>query len=110
MDNKEGVNFIKFREKSPLYFGRLFEGEVEGAYVELQVFSEPSHYGIAEGRISRLTVYPEKSSAFNCKLADYDRGWDGGKPPKDPRVRSIIEKTVYHFDQKNIDWEFEEKR
>jgi len=42
------------------------------------------------------------------RLADYDRGWDGG-PPKG-NFRSIVEKVVRYFDKKNVDWDFEERR
>ncbi|WP_425497167.1 DUF7678 domain-containing protein [Paenibacillus phytohabitans] len=32
----------------------------KGLYVQAHVFSEPSSYGISEGRISRLTMYPNQ--------------------------------------------------
>lgn len=52
--------------KCPLYAGDIFEGEVQGLYVQAHVFSEPSSYGISEGRISQLTLYPnQKKSSVN---------------------------------------------
>jgi hypothetical protein len=98
-----------FREKGPWFMGRLFEGEVDGYFIQAQVFTEPSFYGIAEGCISRLTVYPDRKAGFNHKLVHYERGWDGG-PPSDNRLRAVVEKTVRHFDGKAVDWTFEARR
>ncbi|CAM4399368.1 hypothetical protein U9M73_11540 [Paenibacillus phoenicis] len=98
-----------FREKGSVWMGRRFVGEVDGYYVEAQVFDEPSTYGIAFGRISRLDVYPDRSSGFRSRIACYERGWDGG-PPQDRRIRRVVEKTVEHFDRKQVDWAVEEKR
>lgn len=53
-----------FRKQGSLWAGQRFVGEVDGYYVEVQVFDEPSSYGIAEGRISRLYIYPERSAGF----------------------------------------------
>ncbi|MCD1261262.1 hypothetical protein B5M42_020895 [Paenibacillus athensensis] len=100
---------MRFVDKGSWYMGKRFLGEVDGYYLEVQVFSEPSHYGIAQGRISRLIVYPDRSAQFNRKLVNYDRGWDGG-PPTDSRIRDVIEKTVQYFDRKSIDWSFEARR
>lgn len=100
---------MSFQDKGSWFMGRRFEGEVDGYFVQAQVFSEPSTYGIAEGRISRLTVYPDRAVGFNRNLTNYDRGWDGG-PPSDRRIRAVVEKTVHHFDGKAIDWTFEERR
>lgn len=100
---------MRFKEKGPWFMGRLFEGEVDGYFVQAQVFTEPSSYGIAEGCISRLIVYPERNSGFHRKLAHYERAWDGG-PPSSPAIRAVIEKTVRYFDRKDIDWAFEAHR
>jgi len=100
---------MTFQDKGSWFMGRRFEGKVNGYYVQAQVFSESSKYGIAGGRISRLTVYPDRSSGFNNNLANYDRGWDGG-PPNDRRIREVVEKAVRHFDGKSIDWSFESRR
>lgn len=98
-----------FQEKGPWFMGRLFEGEVDGYFVQTQVFSEPSRYGIAEGRISRLIVHPHRNAGFNRNLANFDRGWDGGTP-SDSRIRTVVEKTVRYFDGKEVDWSFEARR
>jgi hypothetical protein len=100
---------MRFVEKGSWFMGQRFEGEVDGYFVQAQVFSEPSQYGIAEGRISRLTVYPNRGSGFNHNLTHYDRGWDGA-PPSDSRIRKVVEHTVHHFDSKSIDWLFEAQR
>lgn len=68
---------MSFQEKGSWFMGRRFEGEVDGYFVQAQVFSEPSTYGIAEGRISRLTVYPDRAVGFNRNLTNYDRGYHG---------------------------------
>lgn len=89
--------------------GRRLEGELDGYFVQVQVFSEPSHYGIGKGRISRLVVYPSRSCSFKEKLVYFDRGWDGG-PPANASLRHVIEKTVQHFDGKSVDWSYETQR
>ncbi|MEK4876938.1 MULTISPECIES: DUF7678 domain-containing protein [Paenibacillus] len=95
--------------KCPLYAGDVFEGEVQGLYVQAHVFSEPSSYGISEGRISRLTVYPNRQKEFSKRLANYDRGWDG-MPPEDSTIRAVIEVVVQQFDHKAVDRQFEALR
>lgn len=55
---------MNFTEKNAWYMGKRYTGEVDGYFVEVQVFSEPSHYGIAEGRISRLIIYPNQSAGL----------------------------------------------
>ncbi|WP_342436756.1 hypothetical protein NSS79_26000 [Paenibacillus sp. FSL L8-0436] len=95
--------------KGRLYAGDIFEGEIQGLFVQAQVFSEPSSYGISEGRISRLTVYPAQQKEFCKNLANYDRGWDG-KPPEDSKIRAVIEAVVRQFDDQKIDWSFEASR
>lgn len=92
--------------KCPLYSGDVFEGEIQGLYVQAQVFSEPSSYGIGEGRISRLTVYPNRRKEVVRCLANYDRGWHG-KPPQDSKIRTVIEMAVQQFDLKAVDWQAE---
>ncbi|QDA30195.1 DUF7678 domain-containing protein [Paenibacillus polymyxa] len=93
------------------FTGKLYDGEVDGYYVMAQIFEPPSHYGIAEGRISRLYIFKnrEASKYFLNHLINYDRGWDGGAP-HDARIRGIIEKLVQYYDQKQVDWSFEESR
>ncbi|MCY9668744.1 hypothetical protein M5X11_28115 [Paenibacillus alginolyticus] len=98
-----------FQDKGLWFMGRRFDGDIDGLFIQAQVFSEPSEYGIAKGRVSRLQVYPDRSAEFSRCLANYDRGWDGG-PPSDRRTRAVIEKTIRHFDGKSIDWTFEEQR
>ncbi|GGF72166.1 hypothetical protein GCM10010912_16600 [Paenibacillus albidus] len=95
--------------KRPLYAGDIFEGEVQGLYVQAHVFSQPSSYGISEGRISRLTVYPNQQKEFSKHLVNYDRGWDG-KPPEDSTIRVVIEAAIRQFDDKAVDWRFEALR
>ncbi|WP_434659759.1 DUF7678 domain-containing protein [Paenibacillus polymyxa] len=84
---------------------------MDGYYVMAQIFDTPSHYGIAEGRISRLNIYKnrEASKNFLNYLINYDRKWDEGVT-QDATIRGIIEKLVKHYDQKRVDWSFEEKR
>lgn len=97
---------MRFIEKGSWFMGKRFDGEVDGYFVQAQVFSEPSRYGIAEGCISRLVVLPNPNAAFTQHLANYDRGWDGG-PPSNRAIRTVIEKTVRYFDRKDIDWALE---
>ncbi len=99
---------MHFTDKGSWFMGKLFEGEVDGYFLQVQVFSEPSQYGIAEGRISRLQIYPDRSAGFNRCLVNYDRGWDGGVPKG--AFRRTVEKVIRHFDNKDVDWSFEEHR
>ena len=41
--------------------------------INLKIFSEPSKYGIDEGRISKLWI---KDNNTKQTLVNYDRGWD----------------------------------
>lgn len=43
--------------------------------VQLKLFSEPSHYGIRNGRISKLWIKDKKGTKLGAD-AHYDRGWD----------------------------------
>ncbi|WP_342477411.1 hypothetical protein NYE24_30650 [Paenibacillus sp. FSL H7-0350] len=95
--------------KHPLYTGCLYEGEVQGLYVQAQVFSEPSSFGIGEGRISRLTVYPNQRKEVVRCLANYERGWHG-KLPEESKIRAVIEASVRQFDHKAVDCEAEASR
>lgn len=63
------------------------------SFVQVNVFSESSSYGISEGRISRLTVYSNQQKEFSKHLANYDRDWEG-KPPGDSMIRAVIKKVV----------------
>lgn len=63
--------------------GNWVEGVVDGHWFQAKVFTEPSEYGINDGRISKLCVsksdkwegfYPSKI------LFNYDRGLDLGRP------------------------------
>lgn len=73
-----------------------------------QVFGEPSRFGIAEGKISRLCISKRDSFGLKDCLVNYDRGWDGGPPRGELRV--VVEKIVRYFDHKTVDWTFEEQR
>ena len=99
---------MQFIYKGPWGMGNRYDGEVDGYFVQVQVFSEPSRYGIGEGKISRLQIYPDCTSGFSRCLVNYDRGWDGG-PPKGP-LRTIVEKVIHHFDNRSVNWLFEEHR
>jgi hypothetical protein len=94
---------MHFQDKGSWYLGRRLEGEVDGYFIQIQVFSEPSQYGIGKGKISRLVIYPNRQCSFKDKMAYFDRGWDGG-PPADSNLRKAIDKTVRHFDGKSVDW------
>ena len=41
--------------------------------VQVKHFDEPSHYGINNGRISKLWILDTKNKK---EMANYDRGWD----------------------------------
>ncbi|MRN55625.1 DUF7678 domain-containing protein [Paenibacillus monticola] len=95
--------------KRLLYAGDIFEGEIQGFFVQAHVFSEPSSYGITEGQISRLMVYQNQQKEFGNNLANFNRGWDGS-PPEDTKIRAVIEAAVRQFDDKAVDWRFEASR
>lgn len=99
---------MHFTEKGSWFMGKRLECEDNGFFIQVQVFNDPSIFGIGEGRISRLQIYPDRTAGFNRCLVNYDRGWDGG-PPKGT-LREIVEKVIRHFDNRNVNWSFEEQR
>lgn len=47
-----------------------------GEYIfEAKLFDEPSMYGINEGRVSKLAIWP-KGKTWASNIVNYDRGWD----------------------------------
>ena len=66
---------------------------VAGQTYEIQMvrFDESSHYGIGEGRISKLYV----ADAERKVLANYDRGWD--KRPATATAKAIVDFVTDKF-------------
>ena len=66
---------------------------VAGQTYQIQMvrFDEPSHYGIGEGRISKLYV----ADADRQMLANYDRGWD--KRPATATGQAIVDAITAKF-------------
>lgn len=48
------------------------DGKINGCHFSLEVFDEPSKYGINNGRISRFNMIDKKGSL----RVYYDRGWN----------------------------------
>ena len=81
-----GLN--KFVDISGLKQNWVF-GKVLGtnADIEMKIYSEPSLFGIKEGRISKLFI----KDGFEL-LANYDRGWDVA--PKTDFIALMISQMV----------------
>lgn len=71
-------------------------GTIGGIKFYVQVFDEPSGYGINDGRISRLWI---------DGMANYDRSWD--KTPTTTKAEQRVKELVEYFDkpQQSIDYE-----
>ena len=71
-------------------------GTIGGIKFYVQVFDEPSGYGINDGRISRLWI---------DGMANYDRGWDN--TPTTPKAKQRVKELLEHFDkpQQSKDYE-----
>lgn len=60
------------------------KGSANGYTYEAKVYAEPSHFGINNGRISKLSIRDAKGE----QVANYDRGWDS--LPETPEVREAL--------------------
>ena len=71
-------------------------GTIGGIKFYVQVFDEPSGYGINDGRISRLWI---------DGMANYDRGWD--YTPTTPKAKQRVKELLEYFDKppQNKDYE-----
>lgn len=49
------------------------KGKANGYTYSAKVYAEPSHFGINNGRVSKLSI----RNADGEQVANYDRGWDG---------------------------------
>ncbi|MNW67607.1 hypothetical protein D3C74_462150 [compost metagenome] len=76
--------------------------------MQAQIFDDPSEYGIASGRISRLAVYTDQSK--RTELLFYERGWHSPGIPKDPVLRGIVEQMVDVYDGSQVNWSFEQDK
>jgi len=57
------------------------DGTINGMRFQARVYNEGSHYGIDEGRVSKLSIWDENirtacRNFFNACTVNYDRGWD----------------------------------
>ena len=66
-----------------------FDGERE-LTVLVKVYDEPSHFGINEGRISKLEIRAGKEI-----IANYDRGWDIPVPEE---AQLLYESVLAYFE------------
>lgn len=74
---------------------------------EAKLFDDPSTFGIANGRVSKLCIYDnavreQKRDFFAACIINYDRGWDI-KATKESRpylkaVLSVLEAAPRRFD------------
>lgn len=51
-------------------------GTCAGYTFQAMVFEESSHYGINEGRISKLIIIAPGANGWANPTTSYDRGWD----------------------------------
>jgi hypothetical protein len=62
------------------------EATIEGRYVEAKVYTEPSHFGINDGCVSKLSIgktdkRDKNRNFFNQLCYNYDRGVDFDNAP-----------------------------
>lgn len=60
------------------------KGKANGYTYSAKVYSKPSHFGINNGRISKLSI----RDANGKQVANYDRGWDG-RPATDEAKQAL---------------------
>lgn len=86
-----------------------YSAELNGFYVMVQLAKADSRYGIANGKITRLLVYPYNPSPAKGKIVVFDRGWNDGVPDQKD-IRKVIEETVRFFDGISINWDLESSK
>lgn len=67
------------------------KGAAGGYLFQALLFDEGSEYGIDEGRVSKLCVWPEEKNPGSA-IINYDRGWDV-KPQNDDE-RAILDAVL----------------
>ena len=89
---------IKLKSGSKIVYGGWtnFIAKINGNLyaIEAKIFEEPSHFGIDNGKISKLWIYPPKNTGE--KEINYDRGWDS-KPPKSGDIRKVYDEFVKRY-------------
>jgi len=83
-----------------------YGAELHDFYVMVQLAENKSRQGIADGRITRLLVYPSNNSSAKGRVVIFDRGW-GDQVPDQEDIRKVIEETVHHFDETSVNWDHE---
>lgn len=68
---KEVARFTDFKSSSNWCSG------ICGKYrFEAKLYDEGSCFGINEGRVSKLHIWPKEGFVFDSEVVAYDRGWD----------------------------------
>ena len=72
--NINSIDFMAPQKDNHLsYMGNnWFKGEIDGYIVSAKVYSEPSKFGIDNGKVSKLLI----SDKDDKEIISYDRGWD----------------------------------
>ena len=69
-------------------------GECFGFSWQAKVYTNPSMWGIADGRISKLWIYDSKEQEVYC----YDRGPSGGDSISAEDLRKVLEAIDQEWD------------
>lgn len=88
---RRGSNWIK---------GRLKDQKLDVSF-EMKVFADTSHFGIEDGRISKLFVHEGKewTRDWDTCLINYERGWD--IEPHSPKAIVIMDMLMQAIDGKS---------
>jgi hypothetical protein len=77
-------------------------GTVGGYTFEAKLFDDPSPFGIAKGRVSKLAIYDPIAQK---QVVNYDRGWDikpaDGIKAYHNAVMKLLESSPRRFDFEN---------
>jgi hypothetical protein len=69
----------------------MWENGRIGNYIYcLMRFNEPSHYGINNGKISKLFI--RRLNKWGHQIVNYDRGWD--KKPRSKAVKAVYDELI----------------
>ena len=101
---KQKINELAERIRPFHYQGNnWYIGTIDNYAVSAKVYSEPSQYGIDNGRISKLNI----KDAEGYTIANYDRGWD--VIPKE-EYKDLYEKVIGSLERQTLEIKKERHR
>lgn len=68
---------------------------INGYWVQAKVYEVGSHFGINDGRISKLCICKGERYDSNKIAVNYDRGWD--IRPQTPEAQTVLDDVLLRF-------------